>query len=259
MSTTLLKRLTDIIPNNTSNSTTDYIPDKLTPLSALSEPLLQTSHGADTSSKISFFSFFYDITWQTWLIVILILALLGINIFYYLANGTKEMTIIFNKIFGPIISFFGYGVKLTAQNAATGTKTAVDIVNQTTTGVIDATTDVIDATADATADVIDATTAKPKLATTTLPVQEKIQQTGAKTQQFEKRDTLEKALNDASKQHTQIEPDDSQSTLSGKSGWCYIGEDNGHRACSQVGVNDMCMSGDIYPSQEICINPSLRP
>ena len=56
MSTTLLKRLTDIIPKDTSKS--NYIPDKLTPLSALSEPLLQTSHANDTSNN-SFFSFFF--------------------------------------------------------------------------------------------------------------------------------------------------------------------------------------------------------
>ena len=250
MSTTLLKRLTDIIPKDT-NTDLNYIPDKLTPLSALSEPLLQTTQATDVTSKTSFLSRFFDITWQTWIIVILILALFGINVFYYLSSGTQEMTILFHKIFGPILSFFGYGIKLTAQTAATGTKTAVNVVKETTTGVIDATADVIDATIDT-----NQTTTKPKLATTTLPVQEKI---ATKTQQFEKQDTLEKALNDAAKQPTQIEPDDSQSTLSGKSGWCYIGEDNGHRACSQVGVNDMCMSGNIYPSQEICINPSLRP
>jgi len=43
-----------------------------------------------------------------------------------------------------------------------------------------------------------------------------------------------------------------------KSGWCYIGEDQGYRSCIQVGDNDTCMSGDIFPSQEICVNPKLR-
>jgi hypothetical protein len=41
-------------------------------------------------------------------------------------------------------------------------------------------------------------------------------------------------------------------------GWCYIGEERGYRTCSQVGKDDVCMSGDIFPSQEICINPTLR-
>ena len=43
-----------------------------------------------------------------------------------------------------------------------------------------------------------------------------------------------------------------------KSGYCYIGEDRGFRSCIQVGENDKCMSGDIFPSQEICVNPNLR-
>ncbi len=43
-----------------------------------------------------------------------------------------------------------------------------------------------------------------------------------------------------------------------KVGWCYIGEDRGYRSCAQVGANDKCMSGEIFPSQEICVNPTLR-
>ena len=43
-----------------------------------------------------------------------------------------------------------------------------------------------------------------------------------------------------------------------KVGWCYIGEDRGYRSCAQVGASDKCMSGEIFPSQEICVNPTLR-
>jgi hypothetical protein len=49
-----------------------------------------------------------------------------------------------------------------------------------------------------------------------------------------------------------------QSKSSSKSGWCFIGEDRGFRSCIQVNENEKCMSGDIFPSQEICINPNLR-
>ena len=40
-------------------------------------------------------------------------------------------------------------------------------------------------------------------------------------------------------------------------GYCYIGNDNG-RNCVKVNRNDVCMSGDIFPSIDICINPNLR-
>ena len=43
-----------------------------------------------------------------------------------------------------------------------------------------------------------------------------------------------------------------------KSGFCFIGEDRGNRSCIEVGEGDICMSGDIFPTQAICINPRLR-
>jgi hypothetical protein len=57
--------------------------------------------------------------------------------------------------------------------------------------------------------------------------------------------------------------DDANSSIQGnktihKSGWCYIGEDRGFRACARVKETDLCMSGDIFPNQEICMNPNLR-
>ena len=76
-----------------------------------------------------------------------------------------------------------------------------------------------------------------------------------------------KALSDATKKNTQAtqslnpDPDDADSrTQSGskKSGYCYIGEDRGFRSCIKVGENENCMSGDIFPTKGICINPSLR-
>lgn len=43
-----------------------------------------------------------------------------------------------------------------------------------------------------------------------------------------------------------------------KAGFCFIGEDRGNRSCIEVGEGDLCMSGDIFPTQAICINPRLR-
>jgi hypothetical protein len=57
------------------------------------------------------------------------------------------------------------------------------------------------------------------------------------------------------------EADDSTSTVqkpASKSGFCYIGEDRGFRSCIEVGEGETCMSGDIFPTDAICINPNLR-
>lgn len=78
---------------------------------------------------------------------------------------------------------------------------------------------------------------------------------------------LNQALNQATPNYTPPESgynaDDSYSSIqksksSSKSGWCYIGEDRGFRSCINVGENDTCMSGDIFPTSDICVNPNLR-
>jgi hypothetical protein len=52
-------------------------------------------------------------------------------------------------------------------------------------------------------------------------------------------------------------PDDSKHE-SGKSGYCYIGEDRGFRSCTKVEAGDKCMSGKVFSRQDICIDPTLR-
>lgn len=62
------------------------------------------------------------------------------------------------------------------------------------------------------------------------------------------------------KRENTYEPDshmDSSIQASAKKGWCYIGTDRGYRSCVELEANK-CLSGDIFPSKDICINPSLR-
>jgi hypothetical protein len=78
----------------------------------------------------------------------------------------------------------------------------------------------------------------------------------------EAKSSLNKALSKSkSNEDGDYEPNEAASSIheTGKAGWCFIGEDRGHRTCSKVSETDKCMSGDIFPSQQICINPSLRP
>ena len=237
-----------IIMNTNNNALaktlSDITPDDLPSLTSL--PQSSSSSAADNSS------FFSNITWQTWIIIILILAFLGINVFIYLGKGLQEIT----TFFSPILKLFGYevlettkqtldlsatGAKTGINLTAEGAKTGIDIVADTATGAIDLATGV-----------------SGKQASSSLSTQTTID---AKSNTDIEHNNIQNALNDA-KQSQEVMPDDSKSSIqtsSGKSGWCYIGEDRGTRSCSQVGVNDMCMSGDIFPSNEICINPNLRP
>ena len=43
-----------------------------------------------------------------------------------------------------------------------------------------------------------------------------------------------------------------------KDGWCYIGKDKTGIQCAKVKDIYKCMSGNIYPTREMCINPLLR-
>ena len=241
-------------------SVTEIIPDDFPTLTPLPEGSYTSTSG---SSLISYFA---NVTWQTWLIIILILALLGINIFAYLAKGTQETASLFEQIFGPILKLFGYTTltttKQTVETTATGTKAGVDIVAGAATGAIDTIQQNAGTTPVATSGTstgVSSNIPQGQMATSSLPVQQRIQQTGANAEQWQQ-DSLEKALDNAKQSVDQVSPDDSRSSIqnTGKSGWCYIGNDTGIRTCSEIGVNDVCMSGDVFPSQEICMNPNLR-
>jgi hypothetical protein len=41
-------------------------------------------------------------------------------------------------------------------------------------------------------------------------------------------------------------------------GYCYIGTDRDVRSCSNIKPGDKCMSGEIFPRRDICVNPRLR-
>ena len=41
--------------------------------------------------------------------------------------------------------------------------------------------------------------------------------------------------------------------------FCYIGYDDGQRVCTNAFEGDTCMSGQIFPKMDFCINPRLSP
>jgi hypothetical protein len=206
---------------------------------------------------------FLGLSFVTWIIIILILTFLGINIFAYLAKGTEETVSIIETLFAPILKILGYSTlstsKQTIETTASGTKTGVDIVADTSIGAIDTVEETVQKQTKTQQQQTETQQVEGKQATSSLPVQYKIQEAGGKVDQWQK-ESLSKALNDAKQTYDTPHPDDSRSSIQtiGKSGWCYIGEEQGVRTCSEIGVNDSCMSGDVFPTQAICMNPNLR-
>ena len=217
------------------------------PVTHLNESLANTSTGIWASIQSMSLSF--------WIIVILILALLGINIFkilgegtQVLGEGTQKTAGIINKIFGPIIRFFGVTTIDVAKETISGAQTGVDVIADATIGVLDKAESVI---------------TKDK----TQPVQTSTHENGSAIEMSQNinknamtKDTLYNALNESSNVENGPMADDGQGlqTFEGKAGWCFIGAEKNNRTCMEIGVNDTCMSGDIFPTQDVCVNPSLR-
>jgi hypothetical protein len=76
----------------------------------------------------------------------------------------------------------------------------------------------------------------------------------------QKQESVKKALEYALENQNPVADDATSSTQipRSKSGYCYIGEDRGFRSCIKVSQDMKCMSGDIFPTMDVCVNPRLR-
>jgi hypothetical protein len=204
-----------------------------------------TFGSSSSSSDSGFFGFLTNINLTTWIVIILILAFLGFNIFVYLAKGTQDITNFFSplltQIFGATANTVGQVVDVSAEGAKAVVSGTANTVNTGLTAV-----------QNVTPGGANANSSLPNQSVkNTIPQQDPTQN-----------NSLNRALNQSSERPSQnhdYEANEASSSVIGKAGWCYIGEDRGFRSCTQVGVNDVCMSGDIFPSNEICVNPNLRP
>lgn len=166
------------------------------------------------------------------LLIILGLSFLGINIFIVIGNLLESLLKIVGPMITQILSIFGYttGTALNkgADVAADVAKTGVDIAE----GSLQSVGNVL---RDASRDNVNPDAVSG----------------------------LDGALNSSTASSTYVEPSPSASAnpvqrpiTSGKTGWCLVGEYEGTRGCVAVGDQDRCMSGQIFPSQVACMNPS---
>ncbi len=72
---------------------------------------------------------------------------------------------------------------------------------------------------------------------------------------------LEKREEKAHKLKEQTQPSSHTDSSIGsikKKGYCYLGTDRTYRSCVKVDQSDECMSGQVFPTKDLCINPNLR-
>ena len=183
----------------------------------------------------------------------MILLFLGVNIFSYLGDFLQIIKEALAPLLKNILESLGYVVTETTKDVtqvtAAGAKLGIDVA----AGTVESGINVIQGQLD--------------LEQGPGQVQGQGQRGQSPSQQnnMSRQNTLSASLSSAladAEYNSEPLPDDSMSSTqrngSGKSGYCYIGEDRGFRSCIQVKDGDMCMSGDIFPSQALCVNPSLR-
>jgi len=177
-----------------------------------------------------------------YVVILILLALMGLNVFSYLGDASDGAATLLERIsnlFSGITADLGKGIKVvvrqTTKTTADGTKAAVDMAAGGTKGVVNVTAGAIDSGVNV--------------------LEQQLEKNGR---------TAADSRASASANTSDPVPDmvgnvtQSGGTGTGKSGYCYIGEDRGFRSCVKVGQMDQCMSGDIFPTEAICINPNLR-
>lgn len=182
-------------------------------------------------------------------VIIVILLFLGVNIFSYLGDFFQNIKDTSAPIIGSILQNLGLVVTETTKDVtqitAEGAKLGVDVA----AGTVESGIDVIQGQLD-----MDQSGSQNNTSTPTT-------NTNTNAKQGSLSASLTSALADA-EYNSEPLPDDATSSTQRagptKSGYCYIGEDRGFRSCISVKDSDVCMSGQIFPSNEICVNPSLR-
>lgn len=180
----------------------------------------------------SFFSFSNKNFIITILVFLLILSFLGINLLTIFGDIVKTITDIFGPLFSQILSFFGY---------TTGT-------------VINKTADVVGDTAKAGIDIAEG--AIQNVGNLLKDASIHGIDVGART-------TLDQKLGtNGQTPYPSPQPDSASSPIqqsggANKTKWCLVGEQRNVRSCIELNDYDKCMSGQVFPNQQICLNPAL--
>ena len=158
------------------------------------------------------------------LVVLIIFSLLGVNILNMVGNVLQYIVNTFSPLITQILSLIGYTIGTIINTVAslftTTATTGVEIAGGTLTSVGDL-------IKDASAGNLPTDLNKPTNVRINMP------------------------SNDNSNGVIQ------GPSSSKKSQWCLVGEYEGRRGCIEIDESDKCLSGEVYPNAESCMNPTL--
>ena len=207
------------------------------------------------TQSVSLIDWIRSLSLSAWLLIFIVLAFLGFNIFVLIGQGAEDIGSWTTKVIDKIkeTGKFMNTIKNTIFVSATGTK-----------GIINSTAEASDEILEKVQDKTNVGLVPQESEKTSLP-QTSIT-SSSPSLDISQANTLNKAINTSSVQQANAsnmnyQADDTLTSIQSggsKAGWCFIGEDRGFRSCAYVNAGDECMSGDIFPSNEICVNPNLR-
>jgi len=166
-------------------------------------------------------------TITTIVLILVVLALLGLNIFTYLAKGTDLLSMFLGDTTARVPGALGDTLKMSARGTTLG----------------------LDVTGSAIQDA-------GNIIGEELNIHSRLGE--SRNRAF--KDAVDRRQTDSLDRYRSYEPDKEDNGIQRphKPGWCYIGTDRGYRSCIKVRDSDKCMSGEIFPTKDVCINPALR-
>jgi hypothetical protein len=176
------------------------------------------------------------------LTVLLVLSFLGINLLASMGNLLQTISNVFGPLFTQILSVFGY--------------TAGTVIDKST----DVVTDVAKSGIDLAGDTIQSAAELLKAASRGHVAADAVNQLD-NSFKYGNSSNLDNAINNSKPGLNQPVPDASVDPIqkpitAGKVNWCLVGEYQGKRGCIEVDDDSKCMSGQVFPSQNMCLNPT---
>jgi hypothetical protein len=176
------------------------------------------------------------------LTVLLVLSFLGINLLASMGNLLQTISNVFGPLFTQILSVFGY--------------TAGTVIDKST----DVVTDVAKSGIDLAGDTIQSAAELLKAASRGNVAADAVNQLD-NSFKYGNSSNLDNVINNSKPGLNQPVPDASVDPIqkpitAGKVNWCLVGEYQGKRGCIEVDDDSKCMSGQVFPSQNMCLNPT---
>jgi len=164
------------------------------------------------------------------LVSLLILSFLGINLVIMGGNFMQYVVQIFTPFLNQLFSLLGY---------TTGT-----VINKSTDVVVDTaktSIDIAGGTLHSVGNIFKNSSEPVNVGAIATP--------------------LDLSINKSSNKPVDPKPDTTSNPIqnpiaSSKTQWCLVGEYEGRRGCININESDKCLSGQVFPDQKACLNPT---